>query len=399
MATDSSNRLRRITLDAQGLTRKAPFGRGIDAVHRALQQLGYVQIDTISIVERAHHHTLWNRVPGYQSAHLDRLVASRRAFEYWFHAASYLPMRDYRFALPRMRAIKRGEKHWFASRDRKLMRAVLDRVRAEGPLKARDFETSKRRTQGWWDWKPAKRALEQLFMQGDLMVSSRVGFQKVYDLTERVLPEGIDTTPPTPDEFALHLLGTALRAHGFASPKEITYLRRSMALRKALRARLDAGISDKSLVALKINGAEFYARPELLERATPRTLARVRLLSPFDNAVIRRDRNISLHGYDYQIECYVPAPKRQFGYFCLPILYRDRFVGRVDCKAERRSRRLDLLHLHIERDVPDRSQFVAALATAVWEFAAFNGCDTVNPLEISPAAWAGEVRKSFCAGV
>ena len=112
----TGNQLRRIALDAQGLTRAAPFGRGVDATHRALEQLGYVQIDTISIVARAHHHTLWNRVPNYQPAHLDRLVRDRRAFEYWFHAAAYLPMRDFRFALPRMHALKSGERHWFKRR-------------------------------------------------------------------------------------------------------------------------------------------------------------------------------------------------------------------------------------------------------------------------------------------
>ena len=257
MVTSTGNSLRRIALDAQGLTRVEPFGRGIDATHRALEQLGYVQIDTISIVARAHHHTFWNRVPNYYPSHLDRLVRDGRAFEYWFHAASYLPIRDYRYALPRMHALKRGE-HWFA-KDRKLMRAVLDRIRAEGPLLARDFETPKGRKQGWWDWKPAKRALEQLFMQGDLMAAGREGFQKVYDLPERVLPSDVDTSTPTIDELAGYLLDTALRAHGFAIPKEVTYLRRGSAIRTALRARLDADVSDGRLV--KINPASVDKAP------------------------------------------------------------------------------------------------------------------------------------------
>lgn len=397
--TATGNQLRRITLDAQGLTRAAPFGRGLDAMHRALEQLGYVQIDTISIVMRAHHHTLWNRVPNYQPAHLDHLVRDRRAFEYWFHAAAYLPMRDFRFALPRMHALKSGERHWFKVKDHKLMRAIVDRIRSEGPLMARDFESPKGRNQGWWDWKPAKRALEQLYMQGDLMITAREGFQKVYDLTERVLPPGIDTTTPTADEFAGYLLETAVRAHGFASPKEITYLRRGTAIRKALRARLDALVSDRSLVVVRDNGTDYYADPDLLDRATPRTLARVRLLSPFDNAVIQRDRNVALHDYDYQIECYVPAPKRRFGYFCLPILYRDRFVGRVDCKAHRKQRRFDLVHLHVEREIRDRERFLAAFAEAARAFAAFNDCDDVNLVNVSPGGWDREVRKALRAGV
>ncbi len=398
MATSAGNTLRRIALDAQGLTRAAPFGRGVDATHRALEQIGYVQIDTISIVARAHHHTLWNRVPNYRPTHLDQLVRDGRAFEYWFHAASYLPMRDYRYALPRMHALKSGERHWFR-KDRKLMRAVLDRIREEGPLLARDFETPKGRKQGWWDWKPAKRALEQLFMQGELMAAGRNGFQKVYDLPERVLPTNVDTTTPTLDEFAAYLLDTSLRAHGFAIPKEVTYLRRSAPLRAALRARLDADVGDGVLIKINDNGNDYYARPEVLDCRAPRTPARVRLLSPFDNAVIQRDRNVALHDYDYQIECYVPAPKRRFGYFCLPILYRDRFVGRVDCKAHRRLRRLDLLHLHVERDIRDRDRFAAEFARTAREFAAFNDCDAVNAVKISPADWDGEVRKALEAGV
>jgi uncharacterized protein YcaQ len=405
MATTSSNKstvtsdqLRRIALDAQGLTRAAPFGRGPGATHRALEQLGYIQIDTISVVARAHHHTLWNRVPNYQPLHLDRLVRDRRAFEYWFHAAAYLPMRDFRFALPRMHALKNGERHWF-EKDRKLMRRIVDRIRSEGPLMARDFESPTGRKEGWWDWKPAKRALEQLYMQGDLMISARDGFQKVYDLTERVLPPGIGTSAPSADEFAGYLLETAVRAHGFASAKEITYLRRGAAIRRALRARLNALVSDGALVVVRNNGADYYADPDLLDRATPRTPARVRLLSPFDNAVIQRDRNVALHDYDYQIECYVPAPKRRFGYFCLPILYRDRFVGRVDCKAHRKQRRLDLAHLHIERDIRDGEQFSAAFAEAARNFAAFNDCAVVNLVKVSPRRWDHEVRKALRAGV
>jgi uncharacterized protein YcaQ len=397
MAAATSNKLRRLALDAQGLLRVAPFGRGIDATHRALEQIGYVQIDTISIVARAHHHTLWNRVPNYQPAHLDRLVGERRAFEYWFHAAAYLPMRDYRFALPRMRALRDGE-HWFR-RNRRLMNAVLDRIRSEGPLLARDFETAKGRSRGWWDWKPAKRALEQLYMQGDLMIAGRDGFQKVYDLTERVLPPGIDTTPPTVAEYARHLLDTALRAHGFVSAKEVTYGRRGNAIRKALKACLDSLVGDGVLVRFTERDVDYVARAELLDRATPKVAVRARLLSPFDNAVIQRDRSLAVHEFDYQIECYVPAPKRRFGYFCLPILYRDRLVGRVDCKAHRTRRRFDMLKLHVERDVGDREEFARALAAAAHDFAAFNDCDTVELIEAAPKEWSRRLRRALAAGV
>jgi len=231
------------------------------------------------------------------------------------------------------------------------------------------------------------------------MISGRDGFQKLYDLTERVLPQGIDTTTPTTAEYAAHLLDTALRAHGFVAPKEVTYGRRGAGIRKALKEHLSALVSEGTLAEFTEGDVDYVARPDLLDGTAPKQTARARILSPFDNAVIQRDRNLAVHEYDYQIECYVPAPKRRFGYFCLPILYRDRLVGRVDCKAHRKQRRLDLLHLHVERDLRDREQFATAFAATAREFAAFNECDTVEAVKVSPARWTRAIRSALAAGV
>jgi uncharacterized protein YcaQ len=331
-------KLRRIALDRQGLLTANPFGRGKQAVLRAVEHLGYVQIDTISVVARAHHHVLWSRVDNYRDPLIDRLVRERKIFEYWYHAASWLPMRDYRFALPRMNQLN-GERNWFGDGDRKLMHEILRRITAEGPMRARDFADEQHRGNGWWEWKPAKQALEQLFMQGELMASHRDGFQKVYDLPERVLPDWVDKRLPSLQEYAAYLVDTTLRAHGFASLKSMTYLRRGRALRDAVRQLLDARIDAGSLVAIDPgNGTRVYIDPERLESRAPRSQARVRLLSPFDNAVIQRQRGREIFDFDYQIECYLPESRRQYGYFCLPLLYRDRFVGRIDCKAHREKR-------------------------------------------------------------
>ena len=189
-------RLRRLALGARGLLHKRPFGQGLPAARRAIAHLGYVQIDTISVVERAHHHVLQARVPGYQPKMLDQLLHKREVFEYWSHAAAFLPMEDFRYSLPYKHAIKSGQQHWFKSPDQKLMQNLLDRIRVDGPLRSRDLESPRKKGVGWWDWKPAKKALEQLYMQGDLMVSDREGFQKAYDLTERVLPAEVDASMP-----------------------------------------------------------------------------------------------------------------------------------------------------------------------------------------------------------
>jgi len=365
-------KLRRIALNQQGLLKAEFFGRGKGATLRAIEQLGYVQIDTISVVERAHHHVLWSRVPNYRPKFLDQLVKQRLVFEYWFHAAAWLPMTDYRFALPRM-ATMNGERNWFEISDRKLTDSILRRIETEGPLRARDFADTRQVNNGWWDWKPAKQALEQLFMRGELMVSGREGFQKVYDLCERVLPDWVDRSMPSLDEYASHLIDTTLRAHGFASLVSMTYLRKGKPLRDAVKQQLQQHLETNLLTTVDLgDNNPVYIDPELLESRAPRSSAQVRILSPFDNAVIQRQRGREIFAFDYQIECYVPAPLRQFGYFCLPIMYRDRLVGRIDCKTHRNNSALEIRSLYIEQKVG--ADFIELLCQAMRSFATFNNC-------------------------
>jgi hypothetical protein len=369
-------KLRRIALNQQGLLRAQSFGRGKAAVLRAIERIGYVQIDTISVVERAHHHVLATRVPNYRPAMLERLVRERRLFEYWFHAAAWLPMADYRFSLPRMRQLN-GERNWFENIDARLRRDILARIEAEGPLRTRDFDDTRESSSGWWDWKPAKQALEQMFMQGELMVTAREGFQKVYDLPERVLPDWVDTREPTLDEFSEYLVDSTLRAHGFATLVSMTYLRKGQRLRAAvkwqLQDRLDAGL----LVCQPLGkNCVLYIDPELLEARAPRCDAQLRILSPFDNLLIQRQRCREVFAFDYQIECYVPEAQRQFGYFCLPVLYRDRLVGRIDCKAHRDRGCLEVRSMHLEQKVS--GDFAELMARALQSFAAFNGCADID---------------------
>jgi len=386
----------RVALARQGLVGRATFGSGLAGTARALEALGYVQIDTISVVARAHHHTLWCRVPGFRPDHLDALVAARRAFEYWAHAAAYLPMAHYRFALPRMHAYRGETRHWIRHPDYPLMRRVVDRIRAEGPLRARDFENPPGGAQGWWQWKPAKRALEQLYIQGELMVSGRDGMEKIYDLPERVLPADVDTRVPTVAAWAEHLVDTTLAAHALAPATSFTYQRRSAPLRAAVKALLAARVAAGTLVQVELpDGSRAYASPDVLDERPRLPPPRVRLLSPFDNAIIERGRTRSLHGFDYQIECYVPAPKRQFGYYCLPILWRDAFVGRIDAKVDRRRELLSLRHVFIEREVDDREAFLDALETCLDDYADFNGCRDIRAENVTPAAWRRTLRQRF----
>jgi len=374
------HRLRRVALATQGLTQSSPFGRGPGGSLRAITHLGYVQIDTISVVERAHHHVIRTRVPNYQVGTLNKLLNKGEVFEYWSHAAAFLPMQDYRYSLPYKQAIRDGKKHWWRSPDKKLMGELLERIRHDGPLRSRDLEApSTHKTTGWWEWKPAKRALEQLYMQGDLMVKSRDGFQKTYDLTENVIPPEVDTRRPTVEEYATHLLDQQLRCHGFVTLKGATYLRRDAELRAAMKRLTQERLASTELQAFKLgNGASFLAPPDLFDRRLPPGSKRLQILSPFDNSVIQRERVQAIFGFEYQIECYVPEAKRKYGYFSLPLLYRDHFVGRMDCKAHRKTATLAIKSLHFEIHPYSEEEVLIALAAALPDFLSFQGCLSVN---------------------
>lgn len=391
--------LQRITLQTQGLTKVAPFGGGKNAVLKALEHLGYIQVDTLSVVARAHHHTLWTRIPSYKNEYLNQLVAEGKVFEYWFHAAAYLPTRDFRFAFPRMNYYQRGESSYFDSVDDKTLQYVLDSIRIDGPQKARDFKTAKTKAGSWWNWKPAKMALEKLFMQGDLMICAREGMEKIYDLPERVLPSTVDTSEPTLQEYADYLAKTHLRAYGFTTVKQSTHLRPGKGLRDCVRDVLQAMVDDHTLQKLEIEGhPPIYARADLLEGSIKKPAPRIRLLSPFDNCVIHRDRIVQLFDFDYKIECYTPKAKRQYGYFTLPILYGDALIGRVDCKAHRKTGEFELIHLHIEQEPKDLGHLLSSLAEAVHQFADFNGCSSITISSVSPHSFKGRLEAALNKG-
>lgn len=370
---------RQLALQQQGLAGAPAFGSGAAGALQAIEHLGYVQIDTLAVIERAHHHVLWSRVPGYAPAHLNQLLRERRVFEHWFHAASCLPMRDYRFSLPLMAAVRDGRSRLVPRADAHTLRQLLDRVRVDGPLSLRSLEQPGGGVGGWWNAGPLKHALDRLYLQGDLMVCERRGMEKVYDLAERVLPSGLDLRMPTLDDCARHWLDTVVRAHGVVTWAQLLHLRTGQAIRDAMRRALDERLADRSLVPLE--GAtlpDAYVDAAALDRTAPTASREVRLLSPFDNVVIHRERLSGLFGLDYRLECYTAAPKRVYGYFCLPVLFGDRFVGRVDCKAYRRERRFELLSVHVDDPLPDREEFLPAFAEALQALAGFCGCDRVD---------------------
>ncbi|MCG5266612.1 winged helix DNA-binding domain-containing protein [Acinetobacter pittii] len=370
--------LKQLTLFNQGLGKTSRFSKGMDGTLQAIEHLGYVQIDTISVVERAHHHILWSRVPDYELSHLNSLVLERQIFEYWYHAASYLPMKDYRYALPAMMSVRNGESRYFNRGDQHLMNEILARVRAEGKIRLRDIDKNNKKSLGnWWNTGPGRRAFEQLYMQGDLMICERNGIEKVFDLTERYLPENIDLSMPTLYEYAQYLFNNTLRAHGAFTWKQLVHLKKNdlkETMRVVLKEHIDAGV----VSAIKLeNGQTLYVDVAAMEQKVSTDFG-LKILSPFDNSLIHRDRLASLFEFDYRIECYVPAAKRVYGYFCLPILYQDELVGRVDCKAHRSIKELEVISLHLEKTVKNKELFFFELEQELKRFAAFNQCSTIN---------------------
>jgi len=340
----------------------------------------------------ARHHTLWVRNPRYQPDHLDKLLADRKIFEYWSHAAAYLPMEDYRYSLPRMNLEKEGKGHWHV-KNRKLMRAVLKRIQNEGPLSTRDFKDDGGK-RAVWEQKPAKYALEQLFMEGAVMTTARRGFQKVYDLTERVLPDHVNTRCPDKAEYSRFLIRRFLNAHGLGRLPEIAHLRQGFRsdVAEAIEEMLGAGELEK----VKSCGETWFTnRTALLTLEQSLSKVAVRIISPFDNFVILRNRINKLFKFDYQIECYVPENKRKFGYFSLPIIWQGKIVARMDSKAYRKESLFEIKHLVIESSLAKREEFLTAFAKEAWRFARFNLCNVMSVRRVTVDAKESTILKSL----
>ena len=361
-------------------------GKGRLAALKTVQHLGYVQIDTISVIERAHHHVFWTRQGSYQADFLNQLLAEDRSvFEQWAHAVAYMPIEDFRYYLPKMDAARKPPTNKWQKERFHLAKAhfktVIKRIREEGPLSSKDFENDGKGTiGGWGPLKPAKLALDILYSQGDLMVSERRNFHRVFDLRERVLPDHIDISTPSLEERAEHQIRRTLQAMGLAREAEINK-HLELADRKTVKAVLQEMVSVGEVESVRVRGIQeeiYYAFPEALNALSNlRTSKQVRILSPFDNMVIQRERMKLLFDFEYTIECYVPAAKRVFGYFVCPILWGNDLVARIDMKADRKAKTLIVQNLHYEAQLNDRKRFDAALEKALQGFAIFNGCEAV----------------------
>jgi len=367
---------RRIALAAQGFGAAKPPAPGAADLRRTIDRLALHQIDSVNVLARAHYLPAFSRLGPYDSALIDRAAwgrkGERRLFEYWAHEASLLPLALHPFLRWRMARAERGEAGWksmraFAGERRAEAEAVLARLRAEGPMAASDFEHGKSRS-GWWEWGATKRTLEYLFFAGRITTATRRGsFERVYDLTERVIPKAI-LALPTPDEPEAHrhLIALAARALGVATATDLRdYFRLAP---EATRTAIAALVEDGVLRPVEVQG---WRHPAYLhaEARRPRRIETQALLAPFDPLIWERARTERLFDFHYRIEIYTPAHKRVHGYYVLPFLMDEALVARVDLKADRQAGGLIARKVTLEPGAPPetRERLAAELAAmAAW---------------------------------
>jgi uncharacterized protein YcaQ len=335
---------RRVWLAAQRLDTEAPFGEGPDATRAAVEHLGYVQIDTINVIERCHHHVLYTRIPAYRRSDLRHAQAVEKSvFEYWTHALSYIPTRDLRFYVAKMRGHRREGHAWFGSVSAADLRKVMRLLRDEGPLSIRDIDDDVLvdKNHPWASRKPSKAALQFAFFMGRVAISERSGMLKTYDLIDRHFDWETPPKPASTRDTAAYLLDRALRSQGVVSLDSITY--GDVSWKPAVRMQIEARIRKKELAPVAIDGAgkqEHWARRETLAAIPVPAAEPVHFLSPFDPLVIQRKRLKLFFGYDHIFEAYVPKAKRRYGYFALPVLVGDRIVAVLDLKTDRAAGKL-----------------------------------------------------------
>lgn len=413
----SLSEARGVALAAQRLLDPPQPDPQVEALHATIDQLGAVQIDTISVVERSQYLVLWSRLGPYDPELLDALLYPRRlTFEHWSHAASILPMTDYPYYRARMLGL--GSDMWSGDRDwmgqnADILRRTLETVRERGPLASVEFERGQEsRPTVPWDWygaKDSRRALQLLWTLGDLMVHSRRGGQKVYDLADRVLAEAFGATVPrdgalpTAEEYLSHFVRRTVRALGVVTPGWLwDYFRltppdgAARTKRAAALALLDAGVEQGWLVKAEVEGLR---EPAYLAHESLDVLERLRgglapmrttLLSPFDSLIWHQDRTRALWNYEKCFEAYVVPEKRRFGYYCLAILHQGRIVGRLDPKMDRAAHQLLVRAVYLEPEVMPNAALLDGIGAALRELARFLGATSVaveraTPPKLAPA--------------
>lgn len=392
----SNDQARKIFLERQRLS--GPPGRALDkpGLLQLIDDLGFVQVDSIATVERAHHMILFSRNQTYRREHLTSLLEKDgELFEHWTHDASIIPSRLFRYWKHRFRRrepiIQERWKKWHGESFDSAFEDTFRHIAENGAIMSRDMKVEDHKSGGWWNWHPNKTALEYYWHTGKLSIAGRVNFQKIYDLTERVIAQHHHEPEVDHDTFVDWACRSALEKLGFATSGEIADFWEIVTPQEAKDWVKD---HRDELVEILIETADgsrprpsfaFAGFPEHLGDI-PEPPARVRVLSPFDPLLRNRDRAERLFNFFYRIEIFVPEPKRQYGYYVFPLIEGDRMIGRIDMKADRKAGTLDVKRLWLENGVRASAGRLEKLDAELQRVARFGGVERVNYLE----GWRGE---------
>jgi uncharacterized protein len=394
---------RELLLAAQGLG-SVPERATKDDVRGIIRRMGVLQIDSISVVARSPYLVLWSRLGSYEARWLDEFLSEGALFEYWSHAACFIPIEDY--GLYRRLMIEGGEKtrSWMQAHHEEIEH-VMERVSENGPVRAAEFARTDGKAGGWWEWKPEKRALEHLFAAGELMISRRENFHRVYDLRERVLakalPDWEDALAPNEQEVRRALALKTVRALGVALARWVPDYFRTP--KKGVSGLLEELADEGSLLRARIEDEPAYLHPDNAGLAEEILSGGLRssvttLLSPFDPVVWDRARALELFGFEYKIEVYTPAARRRYGYYSLPILHSGSLVGRLDAKAHRKQGTFEVKSIHLEPDMPVNDDLVSELAYALRDCAGWHGTPEVLVRRSDPTELTEPLRLALDGG-
>ncbi|OHV75920.1 winged helix-turn-helix domain-containing protein [Rhizobium sp. LCM 4573] len=386
-----NHQARRIFLERQGLSQ--PPGRALDkaGLLNLIHEMGFVQVDSIATVERAHHMILFSRNQTYRREHLKKLLEKdRELFEHWTHDASILPSAFFRYWKHRFRRrepiIAERWKKWQGEDFDSAFEDTYRHIAEGGAIMSRDMKVENHKSGGWWNWHPNKTALEYYWHIGKLSIAGRVNFQKIYDLTERVIPQHHFEPEVSHEEFIDWACRSALKRLGFATSGEIAAFWDLVTPQEAKDwVAAHRGELDEVLIE-PVNGGK--PRPSFAFTGFPENLgdipeppARVRVLSPFDPLLRDRNRAERLFGFFYRIEVFVPEPKREYGYYVFPLIEGDRMIGRIDMKADRKAGTLDVKRLWLEKGVKPSAGRLEKLEAELQRVARFAGVERVNFLD------------------
>lgn len=377
---------RNLHLAAQGLLNKPRRRASLEDIPATISRMSLLQIDTINIVARSPYLVLFSRLGNYPAQWLDESLARGELMEYWAHEACFMPRSDFRLIRHRMLAPeKMGWKYkdaWMQEHEAEIAQ-LIQHIHDKGPVRSADFEHPRKGASGWWEWKPHKRHLEGLFTAGKVMVIERRNFQRVYDLTHRVMPDWDDERDlVSQTEAEIIMLDNSARSLGtFREQWLADYYRLK---RPALAAWREARAEQQQIIAVHVEKlGNLWLHDDLLpllERALAGKLTATHsaVLSPFDPVVWDRKRAEQLFDFSYRLECYTPAPKRQYGYFVLPLLHRGQLVGRMDAKMHRQTGILEVISLWLQEGIKPTTMLQKGLRQAITDFASWQQATRVT---------------------